>query len=69
MKTPETSEAFRRPTSDRNPVGFGLQEFIRINSLYSGGFISIDDVLVVRAVVVSDSERCSCSSEFGLAQD
>ena len=60
-----TSEAFRRPTSNRNPVGFGLHEFIRINSLYNGGFVSDDDVIVVKAKVVSDEleEKCFCESK------
>lgn len=63
MITPGTSEAFRRPFEDRNPVGFGLHEFIRINSLYSGGFLSNSDILVVKANVSADNERCNwCSS-------
>jgi hypothetical protein len=59
MAAPGTSEAFRRPVSDRNPVGFGLHEFIRINSLYSGGFVSDDDVIVVK---VDDAYKPSSSS-------
>ena len=48
------SEAFRRPEDERNCVGFGFQTFIRINSLYTQGFVSSQlDTLFVKATVKS----------------
>ena len=48
------SEAFRRPEDERNYVGFGFQTFIRINSLYTQGFVSSQlDTLFVKATVKS----------------
>jgi len=46
MDTMPGLAAFERPTSDRNPRGFGFQEFIRVNGLYTGGFIHNDTLLV-----------------------
>ena len=33
------SLAFSRPGTKRNSIGFGFQEFIRVNSLYSDGYV------------------------------
>jgi hypothetical protein len=45
--------AFDRPDEERNKRGFGFQEFIRVNSLYTGGFIMPmhEDTLVIKAEV------------------
>ncbi|CAB4057114.1 TRAF6 [Lepeophtheirus salmonis] len=46
---PEGSKAFERPISERNPTGFGFTEFIRVNALYSGGFINTENTLILKA--------------------
>ena len=45
------SKAFKRPDGDEiNSVGFGFQMFVRINSLYTLGFVNADtDTVFVRA--------------------
>ena len=62
--TTSNSEAFQRPTLHRNEVGIGHPDFMRINALYTGGFvvgtsnigkepyIPSDDILVIKANVV-----------------
>lgn len=52
--SPEVS-AFKRPEDGRNNRGFGFQEFIRVNSLYTNGFICPqEDSLVVKVFVHSN---------------
>lgn len=46
MDTMPGLAAFERPSADRNPRGFGFQEFIRVNGIYTGGFIHNDTLLV-----------------------
>ena len=42
---------------ERNPVGYGLQDFVRINALYSSGKVnSYEDMLVIKAHIVSFNE-------------
>merc|ERR1712130_487700 len=54
MNSVYDSEAFRRPQDERNCVGFGFQTFVRINSLYTQGFVSPQlDTLFVKATVKS----------------
>ena len=53
MTTPIGLSAFERPLKAKNPVGYGLQEFIRVNSLYSGGYIVNNTVMIVAKVVSS----------------
>ena len=58
MATPLTAEAFNQSETglERNPVGFGHQDFVRINSLYAMGLVSrFDDVLVVKAHVINSN--------------
>lgn len=47
--------AFEKPYSERNSRGFGFEEFIRVNALFTGGFVlpNIEggDTLIVKAVV------------------
>lgn len=54
---PEGLSAFERPIAAavRNPTGFGLQQFIHINTLFTDGFLGSDDTLVVKADVMSDT--------------
>jgi len=52
------SEAFKRPEQERNMVGFGFQTFVRINSLYTGGFVDSSDTLVVKAKLSTAQEDC-----------
>ena len=63
------SDAFKRPNNDRNMIGFGFQvrckvlrlylsfmfqTFVRVNSLYTEGFLDPEmNTLVVKAKVVS----------------
>ena len=67
MSTPEPpASAFYRTQDDvdRNPVGFGIQNFIRINALYTGGYVNTipvqagtaDDKLVIKAHVFCSTE-------------
>eukprot|EP00092_Neocalanus_flemingeri_P012024 GFUD01012961.1.p1 GENE.GFUD01012961.1~~GFUD01012961.1.p1 ORF type:complete len:456 (+),score=126.82 GFUD01012961.1:78-1445(+) len=52
MDTMPGLAAFDRPTEERNMRGFGFQEFIRVNSLYTGGFLLADnDTLIIKADV------------------
>merc|ERR1712062_614586 len=52
------SSAFQRPCAERNQIGIGFQEFVRINSLYSGGFISTEsDNLIIKASILSTSDE------------
>ena len=48
------SEAFQRQNLYRNEVGIGHPDFIRVNALYSGGFVNYpgNDTLVIKAYVV-----------------
>uniref|UniRef100_T1JE02 Uncharacterized protein n=1 Tax=Strigamia maritima TaxID=126957 RepID=T1JE02_STRMM len=50
MHTKPGLTAFRKPTSERNPKGFGYTEFVTVDTLLRGPFIK-DDSIVVRAVV------------------
>jgi len=60
MSTPaESAEAFNQApnTLERNPVGYGLQDFIRINTMYSQGLVnSFENLLVIRAHVISSND-------------
>jgi len=53
------SSAFQRPAgaAERNQIGIGFQEFIRINSLYCGGFLSDSDNLIIKARLLSFDEN------------
>eukprot|EP00090_Calanus_glacialis_P002355 TRINITY_DN11751_c0_g1_i3.p1 TRINITY_DN11751_c0_g1~~TRINITY_DN11751_c0_g1_i3.p1 ORF type:complete len:138 (+),score=23.59 TRINITY_DN11751_c0_g1_i3:245-658(+) len=49
--------AFDRPYEERNMRGFGFQEFIRVNSLYTGGFLEAgNDTLIIKADVKCSGE-------------
>ena len=56
MDSVNGSEAFKRPEQERNMVGFGFQTFVRINSLYTGGFVDSSDTLVVKAKLSTAQE-------------
>lgn len=43
--------AFEKPEEDLNARGFGFQEFIRVNSLFTDGYLTDDDCLVIKADV------------------
>ena len=50
---------------ERNPVGYGLQDFVRINALYSSGKVnSYEDMLVIKAHIVSSNEDWSLVSQY-----
>jgi len=50
--------SFEQPEKELNKMGFGFQEFIRVNSLYTGGFVQPvqGDTLVVKAEVKCSGE-------------
>jgi len=52
--TSSDSEAFQRPYIHRNEVGIGHPDFIRVNALYSGGFVKYptNDILVIKVNVI-----------------
>lgn len=53
MITAQKMKAFERTANaERNHFGFGFGEFVRVNGLYSGGFVSSEDTLVIRVSVV-----------------
>ena len=61
MSTPESAEAFNPAKGsgglERNPVGYGLQDFIRINALYSQGLVNrFENMLVIRAHIISSTD-------------
>lgn len=56
MDTYNLKRAFGRPSEERNNFGFGLAEFIRVNSLYTAGFLSAGNTLVIKAHV--EPEEC-----------
>jgi TNF receptor-associated factor 6 len=52
MESDPELAAFRRPREERSQAGFGFPEFIRVNSLYTNGFLGpTEDTLVVRVAV------------------
>ena len=54
IESVKDSLAFSRPNTNRNSIGFGFQEFLRVNSLYSEGFVLPEyDSLVVKAFLKS----------------
>lgn len=53
--------SFDRPVNyDRNKTGFGFREFIRLNGLYSGGFLNTEDgdgstlVIKTKVAIIED---------------
>ncbi|XP_061077161.1 TNF receptor-associated factor 6 [Conger conger] len=61
METKPDLLAFQRPTSQRNPKGFGYVTFMHLHSLQQGEFVR-DDTLMVRCEVTS---RFDCPRREG----
>ncbi|KAJ8417006.1 hypothetical protein AAFF_G00282330 [Aldrovandia affinis] len=57
METKPDLLAFQRPTSQRNPKGFGYVTFLHLHALQQGHFVK-DDTLLVRCEVTARFDSC-----------